>query len=287
MKKLLILSILLTSNLYLFSQTHNCVTTIDYGNNKKRGNYAQINGIKMYYETYGDSTKQPLLLIHGNGGSVKSGRCQIEYFKDDYFVIIVDSRYQGKSGNGAEELTYKLMTNDYYKLLNHLNLNSVNIIGQSDGGIIGLLMAIEYPDKVNKLIAAAPNLRPDSTALHQWSIDKMNSDLKKVEEQIKKGDNSNETIRRKALITKMLKYPNIETEELKKINAPVLLVFGDSDYMPFEHIIEIYENIPKANLFIVPSAGHRAYRLEPEIFNLMAERFFNSPFKKPKAKDGY
>ncbi|WP_242121699.1 alpha/beta fold hydrolase [Aestuariivivens sediminicola] len=287
MKKLLILSILLTSNLYLFSQTHNCVTTIDYGNNKKRGNYAQINGIKMYYETYGDSTKQPLLLIHGNGGSVKSGRCQIEYFKDDYFVIIVDSRYQGKSGNGAEELTYKLMTNDYYKLLNHLNLNSVNIIGQSDGGIIGLLMAIEYPDKVNKLIAAAPNLRPDSTALHQWSLDKMNSDLKKVEEQINKGDNSNGTIRRKALITKMLKYPNIETEELKKINAPVLLVFGDSDYMPFEHIIEIYENIPKANLFIVPSAGHRAYRLEPEIFNLMAERFFNSPFKKPKAKDGY
>ena len=46
-------------------------------------------------------TKQPLLLIHGNGGSVKAGRCQIEYFKDDYFVVIVDSRYQGKSGNGS------------------------------------------------------------------------------------------------------------------------------------------------------------------------------------------
>ena len=49
----------------------------------------------------------------------------------------------------------------------------------------------------------------------------------------------------------------------------------------------MYENIPKANLFIVPSAGHRAYRLEPEIFNLMAERFFNTTFKKPHAKDGY
>jgi len=287
MKKLLILFLLLNSHLYLFSQTHNCATTIDYGNNKERGSYAQINGIKIYYETYGDSTKQPLLLIHGNGGSVKAGRCQIEYFKNDYFVIIVDSRYQGKSGNGSQELTYRLMANDYYKLLNYLNLDSVNIIGQSDGGIIGLLMAIEYPNKVNKLIAAAPNLRPDSTALHQWSIDKMNSDLKNVEVKIKEGNNSNDLIRRKALITKMLNYPNIKIEELKKIKAPVLLVFGDSDYIPFAHITEIYKNISNANLFIVPSAGHRAYRLEPEIFNLMSERFFNNPFKRPHAKDGY
>ena len=58
----------------------------------------------------------------------------------------------------------------------------------------------------------------------------MNSDLQEVEDKIKEGDNSNQIIRRKALITKMLKYPNIETEELKKIKAPVLLVFGDSDY---------------------------------------------------------
>ena len=271
----------------MFGQSHNCVTTNDYGNNKEKGNFAKINGINIYYETYGDSTKQPLLLIHGNGGSVKSGRCQIEYFKDDYFVVIADSRYQGKSENGSEELTYRLMTSDYYELLNHLNLDSVNIIGQSDGGIIGLLMAIEYPSKVNKLIAAAPNLRPDSTALHQWALNDMKSDLQKVEDKIREGDNSNELIRQKALLTKILIYPNIEIEQLKKIKAPVLLVFGDSDYMPFEHIFEIYQNIPKANLFIMPGAGHRTYRLEPEIFNLMSERFFNNPFKRPNARDGY
>ena len=271
----------------MFGQVLNCKTSGEYGNNVGHGHYAKVNGINMYYETYGDATKQPLLLIHGNGGSIKAGSCQIEYFKDDYFVIIADSRYQGKSENGSEELTYKLMASDYNALLNYLKLDSVNIIGQSDGGIIGLLMTIEYPSKVNKLVTTAPNLKPDTTAFYQWNLDDTKSDLQKVEAKMKEGDTSKVLKRKKSLLELMLNHPNIETERLKKIQAPVLVIFGDADYMKFEHIIEIYQNIPKANLFIVPGAGHRTYRLEPDIFNLFCKRFFDNPFKRPTARDGY
>lgn len=166
-------------------------------------------------------------------------------------------------------------------------LDSVNVIGQSDGAIIGLLLAIEHPSKVKKLIAAAPNLRPDATAVYQWSIDELETDIQKVNTQIETEGPSNKLKRQKMLLELMLKYPMIQIEELKRIKAPVLLVFGDSDYMPFEHIVEIYQNIPKANLFIVPGAGHRTYRLEPGIFNLFCKRFFDNPFKKPTARDGY
>lgn len=287
MKKNVSLIILLLSQLYVFGQSHNCVTIIDYGNNKEKGKFAEINGIKVYYETYGKATNPSLLLIHGNGGSVASGKCQIEHFKADYFVVVADNRYQGKSGKGSEELTYELMANDYYKLLNHLGLDSVNIIGQSDGAIIGLLLAIEYPSKVKKLIAAAPNLRPDATAIHQWAIDDIKSESQKVDAKINAGDSSKVLIKQKALLTLLLNRPNISSNMLKKIKAPVLLVFGDNDYMTFDHIIEIYQNIAKANLFIVPAAGHRTYRLEPDLFNQMAERFFNNPFRNPSAKDGY
>lgn len=269
------------------SQVLNCKPALDYGNNAEHGHYAFINGINMYYETYGDPGKQPLLLIHGNGGSVKAGSCQIDYFKEDYFVVAADSRYQGKSENGAEELTYELMASDFFQLLKHLGLGSVNIIGQSDGAIIGLLLAMEYPSAVHKLVAAAPNLRPDSTALYPWNIEKMEHDLREVKTKLTQGDSSKENIRKKALIEKMLKYPHIEPEELRKITAPVLLVFGDSDYMPFGHIVEIYQHIPKSNLFIFPGAGHRSYRLEPDLFNTFAKRFFDNPFRKPFARDGY
>lgn len=287
MKKPICVFILLLAHVFVFGQTHTCKPTIDYGNNKTTGQYAQVNGINMYYETYGDPTKPPLLLIHGNGGSVKSSSCQIDYFKDAYYVIIPDSRYHGKSGNGTKTLTYRLMANDYNALLNTLNLDSVNVIGQSDGAIIGLLLAIEHPSKVNKLIAAAPNLRPDATAVYQWSIDELETDIQKVNTQIETEGLSNKLKRQKMLLELMLKYPMIQIEELKRIKAPVLLVFGDSDYMPFEHIVEIYQNIPKANLFIVPGAGHRTYRLEPVLFNLFCKRFFDNAFKKPTAREGY
>ena len=281
--------LLLCSFLPFFTtaQVLNCEFTEAYGNNAAHGHFSSVNGIDMYYETYGESSKQPLLLIHGNGGSVKSATCQIEYFKDDYYVVIADSRVHGKSGVGTEELTYRLMASDYNALLNHLDLDSVYIIGQSDGGIIGLLMAIEFPQKVKKVVSTAPNLRPDSTALFQWNIDDLNSDLKEINEKIEKGDTSLVLKKRKILMELMKNHPHISTEELKKIKAPVLLIFGDSDYMPLDHAQEIYEHIPNAQLFVIPGAGHRTYRLEPELFNMFCTRFFDRPFTKPSARDGF
>lgn len=262
-----------------------CECAIEYGNNPSTGKYAQINGIKMYYETYGDSTKQPLLLIHGNGGSIESGRCQIEYFKNNYYVIIADSRFQGKSENGKEKLTYKLITEDYNSFLDYLKLDSVYIIGQSDGGIIGLQLAIKYPLKVKKLVTIAPNLRTDNSAVHQWDIDNVTRDLKEVELKIKQGDNSKETIRNRELLNLMDKFPNIENKELLNIKSPVLVIAGDEDVVKLEHILEIYQNIPKAQLFIMPGATHFMIRSEHELLNQMANRFLSSPFKRPTTKE--
>jgi pimeloyl-ACP methyl ester carboxylesterase len=262
-----------------------CDTTIDYGNNPSVGKYAQVNGIKMYYETYGDSTKQPLLIIHGNGGSIKSGRCQIEYFKNDYYVIIADSRFQGKSENGNKELTFKLITEDYNSFIDHLKLDSVYIIGQSDGGIIGLQLAIKYPSKVKKLVSIAPNLRPDNSAVHQWAISMTKRDLNEIELKIKQGDNSKKNIRNKALYNLMDKYPNIKNQELLNIESPVLIIAGDEDVIKLEHILEIYENIPKAQLFIMPGATHFMIRSEHDLLNQIANRFLSNPFKRPTTKE--
>lgn len=287
MKKYYFTLAFLLSYFIMPGQVLKCNPSIDYGNNASQGNYAQVNDIRMYYETYGDPANQPMLLIHGNGGSVKAGSCQIEYFKDDYYVIIADSRHQGKSESGSKELTYRLMASDYNELLNHLKVDSVDVIGQSDGAILGLLLAIEYPSKVKKVIAAAPNLRPDSTALYQWGIEDMKSDLQKTEAKITSGDTSEEQIKNKALLQLMLNHPDIKVEELQKITAPVLITAGDEDYIKPEHLIEMYRNIPHANLFIMPGAGHRAYRLEPEIFNEIVQRFLENPYTRATAREGY
>ena len=127
-----------------------CHTSIKYGDNSKAGSLAKVNGIKMYYEIYGNPARQPLLLIHGNGGSIFSERCQIEYFKNQYRIIVADSRFHGRTEDGSELLTYDLMAKDYKALLDYLKIDSAYILGQSDGGIIGLIIAIKHPEKVKK-----------------------------------------------------------------------------------------------------------------------------------------
>lgn len=271
--------ILILSVAFSYGQS-DCETSIDYGNNATAGKYANINGIKMYYETYGDATKQPLLLIHGNGGSIKDERCQIEYFKNNFYVIIGDNRFQGKSENGKEELTYNLMAKDYNSLLNQMKIDSTYIIGQSDGGIIGLIMAMDYPKKVKKLVSSSPNIRPDSTAVYQWDIDNIARDLHELEQKIEKGATSNENIKSRALLNLMDKYPNIENKELQKIKSPVLIMGSDADLIKLEHLVAIYQNIPKAQLFIMPGATHEMPVYEHALFNQIASRFLTNPFKK-------
>ena len=262
-----------------------CLITIKYGENPGAGKFAEINGIRMYYETYGDPVKQPLLLIHGNGGYIYAERCQIEHFKDRYYVIIADSRFHGKTENGSEELTYDLMAEDYNSLLDYLRLDSVYIIGQSDGGIIGLLLAMNYPEKVRKLVAAGANLRPDTTALQRWAVELTRKDLDEVEKKIKSGDISVDLIRQRSQLNLMDKYPNIRSDELTKIKAPVLVMAGDGDVIKLEHILEIYQNIPHAQLFIMPGATHFMLREEYSLFNQIAERFLDYPFKRPTTKE--
>ncbi len=262
-----------------------CFVTIKYGENPDAGKYAHLNGIRMYYETYGDPTRQPLLLIHGNGGYIYAERCQIEYFKNKYYIIIGDSRFHGKSENGSEELTYDLMAEDYNALLDYLKIDSAYIIGQSDGGIIGLLMAMNYPKKVKKLVSTAPNLRADTTALPEWYVEFNENDLKKADEKISRGDTSADLFRLRTQINLMVEYPNIKDSELNRIQAPVLIIAGDGDLIKLEHILDIYRNIPQVQLFVMPGATHFMLREEYRLFNQITERFLDNPFRRPTTKE--
>jgi pimeloyl-ACP methyl ester carboxylesterase len=267
-----------------FSQD-TCFVTIKYGENPDAGKYAQVNGIRMYFETYGDPARQPLLLIHGNSGNIYAERCQIEHFKEKYYLIIADSRFHGKTENGSELLTYDLMARDYNALLDFLKIDSAYIIGQSDGGIIDLLLAMNYPKKVKKLVTTAPNLLADTTALPEWYIELDRNDLKEVENRIARGNKSDDLIRLKSQINLMVEYPNIRNSELARIHAPVIVIAGDGDIIILEHILDIYQNIPKAQLFIMPGATLFMLREEYRLFNQIAERFLDNPFKRPTTKE--
>jgi pimeloyl-ACP methyl ester carboxylesterase len=232
-----------------------------FGNNKVKGKYFETNGVKLYYEIYGNG--QPLLLLHGNGQSIEAFNNQIKYFKNKYKVIIPDCRGRGKSTDNDTELTYDIEAKDINNLLNELKIDSTNIIGWSDGGIIGLILAKDYPKKVKKLIASGANTIQDTTAFFP-------SDLKSFNDRLL--NSSLIGINRK-LTNLMVMYPNIPFKDLAKISCPTLIVAGDRDEIRIGHTIKIFESLRNGQLFIVPNSSHYLLSENHRVFNEAALKF--------------
>jgi len=130
-------------------------TVENFGVNAKVGKFANVNGIKLYYEIYGNGA--PLVVMHGNGGSIADAAPFYLKLMKQYKVIAIDSRNQGNSTNSGATMAYDLMASDVNELLNQLNIDSAFVWGQSDGAILGLLLAKDYPKKVKRALVYSPN----------------------------------------------------------------------------------------------------------------------------------
>lgn len=247
--------------------------SIHYGDNKEAGNYKKVNGINLYYEIYG--TGRPLIFLHGSGGSIRGASARIEYFKKYFKVIAIDSRAHGKSiDTTTKQLTYVQMASDIKVLLDSLNIDSAFIQGQSDGAILGLLIAINYPEKVSKLATYGANIFPGKQAIFD-EIDDLVRDTLKV--------TKNFTTKR--LYSLIAYQPDITEQDLHKIKCPVLIMSGDRDAIKLEHSIKIFNNIPNSNLFVMPGATHYGTVEKPELFNLVLLDFLTRPFSKVSTVD--
>lgn len=253
------------------------VNEVPYGNNKTSGNYLIVDGAKQYYEVYGQGT--PLVLIHGNGGNIAYMKPQIEYFAKKYKVIVMDCRGRGKSELGMDSLTYTQMTKDIVAILDHLHLDSTYVVGRSDGGILALLLAIDYPKKVKKAVAFAANLTADTVGLYSWNYAEVIRDRKHADGMLIKKD----TIQNWKVIqqrNRMMEFqPNITATDLSKIKCPVLVMSTDRDIIPEEHTLFIYRNIPKGNLCLLTGENHYVTKNNPDLFNSIVGKYLEETFK--------
>jgi len=246
-----------------------------YGKNPAAGKYYNIRGFKMYAEVYGQG--EPLLFIHGNGGSINNFTKQIPYFSKKYTVIIADSRAQGKSEDNADSLSYEMMADDYAALLDAMKIDSAYVVGWSDGGINGLLMAIRHPGKVKKLAITGANLRPDTTAVPQGVWDMVTPMYNELKNKNEKNDIEKAGFK---LLKLLVENPHIPLSDLHKINCPSLVIGGDHDVIREEHTMEIYKNIPQAFLWILPNSGHSTPIVYSDEFNTKVDTFFKQPYRK-------
>jgi len=250
--------------------------------NHKSKAFIEIGSAKIYYEEIGNPQKQPLIFLHGGFGNMEDFNGIIHLLENEYHIIGIDSRGQGKSTLGNEGLTYAILEKDVETIINTLNLKNPIIIGFSDGGITALRLASYKDLNFAKLILIG-------TSWHSKSLEKSKVFLKAItaEKWKQKFPDTFETYQSinpkpdfEKLTNEIVKMWIDETatghpnDSVQKINCPTLIVRGDKDHLiSKQSSFELSEKIESANLANIPFCGHEVYSEQPNILMSIINQF--------------
>ena len=231
---------------------------------------AAVNDIEMYYATYGDPANEPLLLLHGGLGNADYFVNQIPAFSEDYYVIAADSRGHGRSTMSDQQIGYALMASDVLALLDYLEIDATNLVGWSDGGIIGLDIAINQPERLIKLVAYGANYIPSGVRSDVGESERFNAYIEMASAdytRLSPTPDGFETFL--ANIGNMwATEPNYTAEQLNGITVPTLILDGMEEEAIYpEHALEMASLIPNADLYLMGGIGHFAMWDKTEDFN--------------------
>lgn len=239
--------------------------------------YAPVNGMQMYYAVFGAG--DPVLLIHGGLGHADIWASQVATISKTHKVIVADSRGHGRSTRTEQPYGYDLMASDYLALLDYLKIDKTALVGWSDGGIIGIDIALHHPERLTRLFAQAANVTTDgvdpgvmTNKTFAAYIDRSGRDYKKMS---KTPDQYDAFV---AQISHMWESePAWTKEQLGKITTPTAIVAGDHDEaIKREHTEYMASAIPGAKLIILPNASHFAMLQAPDEYSQAALDFIDS-----------
>jgi len=227
-----------------------------------KSGYSNVNGLKMYYEIYGEG--KPLVLIHGGGSTIQTtfGRV-IPMFAEHRKLIAVELQAHGRTGDRDTELSFEQDADDVTTLLKNLNILKADFLGFSNGGTTALQIAIRYPELVDKIVAASALCKRNGVPPQFWDFMKQ-ARLENMPEQLKEGykkvasDASGLKVMHDKDAKRMVDFKEIPDEKIKSIKAPTLIIIGDKDVITPEHAIEMHRLIANSELAIIPG-GHGEY----------------------------
>ncbi|MEM9169504.1 MAG: alpha/beta hydrolase [Pseudomonadota bacterium] len=237
---------------------------------------ALINGVDLDFEIRGAGP--PVYLLHGGMESRKSYDALAPALAGDFTVVALDSREQGRSGPADAQISYALMASDLLALADHLGHERFSIVGLSDGGITALTAALRTPERVDRLVLlgavyhfeAYPEETRKFIAQFEWDgdVDPQTYPGIFVEHYLTgRDDLSGFGVLLREMATMWTTSPTFEQSDLSRVTAKTLVVNGDRDDVPLNHVVELYDGLPDAQLFIVPGGTHYALQEKPALVN--------------------
>lgn len=221
-----------------------------------KSGYANVNGLEMYYEVYGQG--KPLVLIHGGGSTIETsfGEAIPELAKNRQ-VIAVELQAHGRTGDRKGDLTFEQDADDVAALVKHLRLDKADFFGFSNGGTTTLQIAIRHPEIVDHIVLGSPLSKrngipgPFWDFMKQASLDNMPEQLKEGYKKVAKDPGGLQNMHDKDA-KRMVNFKDIADEKIASIQVPALIIIGDKDVITPEHALEMHRMIKNSQLAIIP-----------------------------------
>ena len=257
-----------------------------------RGGYADVNGIRMYYETYGPEGGVPLVLLHGGGSTIDVtwGRI-LPFLARDRRVIAIEEQAHGRTSDRKAPLRFETSADDVAALLKHLQIEQADVFGFSNGASVGLQIAIRHPQAVRKLVFASSLTKKEGAQPQLWQlietadISNMPQPLQDAFLKVNPDAAKLKTMHDKDA-ERMRHFTDVPDTDVRAIRAPTLIVLGDRDIVKPEHALELTRLIPNARLMVLVG-GHGDYLGEaimtqratraPELTAGFIEEFLDGP----------
>jgi pimeloyl-ACP methyl ester carboxylesterase len=239
--------------------------------NDPQTGYAPVNGLDMYYEIHGDGA--PLVLLHGAYMTVDLMAPLVPGLAGYRRVIAVEQQGHGHTADIDRPITYEQMADDTAALLDHLDVGPADVVGYSMGGGVALQLAIRHPDVVRRVVVASASYTSDGMHAEAWEMfPSITPELfagSPIEEAYLRtapnpGDFPKLVEKLKLLDTTEFAWP---ADDIRAIDAPILIVLGDSDVVRLEHAVELFGllgggvmgdlvGLPKSQLAVLPGTTH-------------------------------
>lgn len=249
----------------------------------RSGEHLEIDGAKIYYEVRGNREGPTLLFLHGGLGSIEDFNGILPDLSGDFRVVGIDSRGHGKSTLGSKEPTYEEIQKDVLRVLEHLGIETVSIIGFSDGGIVAYRLAALTSLRVEKLVTIGGDWRlpedPMREILSNVTGESWRAEFPGSHEVYRQHNPEPDFDTFVRSTVKMWLdpgasgYPN---QAVRNISCPLLIVRGDDDpLVPLSGVVELRGLVESSKLLNIPFAGHAAFDDQKDIFLMSLRQFLD------------
>lgn len=257
--------------------------------------YADVNGLKLYYEVYGSG--KPIVLLHGSFMTIPLNWSHIIPLLKDRKVIVAEMQGHGRTRDISRPMSYEASADDVSGLLKHLKIDSADILGYSMGGGIAFQFAVRHPEQLRRLVILSGTYANDGW----WpdvekSFGTINADMFKGSVIQKQYDSlGNDPAHFDEFVKKVMSMDLKSydwSNNVKKIQAPIFMAIGDADGVRYEHALELFRakgggkmgdmyGLPKSRLAIIPGTTHIGMMYRTNILIPMITDFLDADLNAP------